>query len=159
MISRRDVLSYLAMAGVATRFAPADLFAQAQTAAQRFGKDKLIIRSMRPPDFETPVSLLDSFITPVDRFYLRNHMPIPQIDAANALGTLIADLQKQRAALGKVIAKAEAMHDDAVKQAELLTSAGADAMAAVRKCCDGIELSVSDESWPLPKYREMLFPV
>ena len=46
-----------------------------------------------------------------------------------------------------------------VKQAELLTSAGADAMAAVRKCCDAIELSVSDECWPLPKYREMLFPV
>ena len=33
---------------------------------------------------------------------------IPQIEAANALGTLIADLQKQRTALGKVIDKAEA---------------------------------------------------
>jgi DMSO/TMAO reductase YedYZ molybdopterin-dependent catalytic subunit len=70
------------MAGVATRLSPADLFAQAPAAAQRFGKDKLIIRSTRPPDFETPVTLLDSFITPVDRFYLRNHMAIPQIDVA-----------------------------------------------------------------------------
>jgi len=84
---------------------------------------------------------------------------IPQVEAANTLGALIADLQKQRAALGKVIGKAEDMHEDMVKQAELLTSAGADAMAAVRKCCDAIELSVSDECWPLPKYREMLFPV
>ncbi|MEO9035914.1 MAG: glutamine synthetase III [Gemmatimonadaceae bacterium] len=84
---------------------------------------------------------------------------IPQVEAANALGTLIATLQKERAALGKVIDKAEGMHDDPAKQAELLTSAGADAMSAVREACDAIELSVSDSVWPLPKYREMLFPV
>ncbi len=85
--------------------------------------------------------------------------PIPQVDAANAVGALIAELQKHRVTLGKVIDKAEGMHDDAVKQAELLTSAGADAMAKVRECCDALEVSVSDELWPLPKYREMLFPV
>ncbi|HVE33012.1 MAG TPA: glutamine synthetase III [Gemmatimonadaceae bacterium] len=84
---------------------------------------------------------------------------IPQISAANDLGALITDLQKHRTALGKVIDKAEAMHDDIVKQAELLTAAGADTMAEVRKCCDAIELAVSDDCWPLPKYREMLFPV
>lgn len=83
MISRRDLFSYLAMAGVAARFAPDELFAQAQTAAQRFGKEKLLIRSMRPPDFETPVALLDSFITPNDLFYVRSHMPVPQVDAAS----------------------------------------------------------------------------
>lgn len=82
MISRRDLIAQLAAAGAVARFFPEELFAQAQTAAQRFGKDKLIVRSMRPPDFETPVALLDSFITPIDRFYLRNHMAIPQIDAA-----------------------------------------------------------------------------
>lgn len=70
------------MAGVAARFSPAELFAQAATAAQRYGKEKLIIRSTRPPDFETPVALLDSFITPVEHFYVRSHLPIPQIDAA-----------------------------------------------------------------------------
>jgi len=32
-------------------------------------------------------------------------------------------------------------------------------MAAVRSACDTIEVSVDDELWPLPKYREMLFPV
>jgi glutamine synthetase len=84
---------------------------------------------------------------------------IPQVSAANELGALITDLQKHRAAMGKVIDKAEAMHDDIVKQAELLTAAGADTMADVRKCCDAIELAVSDDCWPLPKYREMLFPV
>jgi glutamine synthetase len=84
---------------------------------------------------------------------------IPQISAANDLGALITDLQNHRTALGKVIDKAEAMHDDIVKQAELLTAAGANTMAEVRKCCDAIELAVADDCWPLPKYREMLFPV
>jgi glutamine synthetase len=84
---------------------------------------------------------------------------IPQVTAANDLGALITDLQKHRTALGKVMDKAEAMHDDVVKQAELLTASGADTMAEVRKCCDAIELAVSDNCWPLPKYREMLFPV
>jgi glutamine synthetase len=58
-----------------------------------------------------------------------------------------------------VIDKAEGMHEDPVKQAELLTAAGADTMLEVRKCCDALESSVADECWPLPKYREMLFPV
>ena len=53
------------------------VFAQAQTSAQRFGKEKLIARSVRPPDFEAPVALLDSFITPVEHFYLRSHMTVP----------------------------------------------------------------------------------
>src|SRR5690242_10260284 len=37
---------------------------------------------------------------------------IPQVTAANELGSLIMDLQKHRAAMGKVIDKAESMHDD-----------------------------------------------
>jgi len=82
MISRRDVLSYLAAAGVAARFAPHGLLAQSRPAPQLYGKDKLIIRSIRPPDFETPVSLLNTFITPNDVFYVRSHIPIPQVDAA-----------------------------------------------------------------------------
>jgi sulfite oxidase len=82
MLSRRDLLAQLAMASAALKFAPAELFAQTQAAAQRYGKDKLIIRSLRPPDFETPVSLLDSFITPTEHFYVRSHMPVPTVDAA-----------------------------------------------------------------------------
>ena len=58
-----------------------------------------------------------------------------------------------------VIGKAEGMHDTLAKQAQLLTSAGADAMASVREMSDALELKVPDELWPLPKYREMLFPV
>ena len=84
MISRRDVLAQLAMAGMVARFAPSGvLFAQAPSAAQRYGKEKLLARSVRPPDFETPVALLDSYITPIEHFYVRSHLPVPaQLDAA-----------------------------------------------------------------------------
>jgi glutamine synthetase len=83
----------------------------------------------------------------------------PQVAQANKINRMIIELQKQRDALEKVIDKAESMHDDIEKQAKLLTSSGADTMAAVRSACDAIELSVPDSCWPLPKYREMLFPV
>jgi glutamine synthetase len=84
---------------------------------------------------------------------------IPQVAAANTVGAAITELQKYRTALGKAIDKAESMHDDLVAQAEHLTSVGADAMHDVRRCADVLEVSVSDDAWPLPKYREMLFPV
>jgi glutamine synthetase len=32
-------------------------------------------------------------------------------------------------------------------------------MAEVREASDALELSIADEHWPLPRYREMLFPV
>jgi len=32
-------------------------------------------------------------------------------------------------------------------------------MADVRASCDALEVLVADDTWPLPKYREMLFPV
>ena len=84
---------------------------------------------------------------------------IPQVEAANRIGRLIENLEKARAALGKVIDKAEGMHDELEKQAELLTHDGVDAAAAARSGADALELAIDDELWPLPKYREMLFPV
>ena len=84
---------------------------------------------------------------------------IPQLEPANRIGKLIQELQSARTTLGKVIEKAEGMHEQLEDQAELLTHEGADAMAAARAACDALELSVDDEIWPLPKYREMLFPV
>jgi glutamine synthetase len=51
------------------------------------------------------------------------------------------------------------MHDDLEKQAKLLTKDAADAMATARQASDALELAIADERWPLPKYRELLFPV
>jgi DMSO/TMAO reductase YedYZ molybdopterin-dependent catalytic subunit len=79
-MTRRELLalaSRLGAAGVALRLGsrlPA--FAQEAT-ADAWGKAKLIARSIRPPDYETPVALLDSFITPTEHFFVRSHMPVP----------------------------------------------------------------------------------
>lgn len=85
MPTRRDVLSAagrLGIAGAVAHVLPTDLlFAQAPR-VPTFGKEHLIKRSLRPPDYETPVRLLDSFITPNRDFYTRSHMSVPTPDAA-----------------------------------------------------------------------------
>jgi glutamine synthetase len=84
---------------------------------------------------------------------------VPQVEAANEIGALITSLRGKRDALAAAIEKAEGLHDDLPKQAKFLTSTGADAMLAARTASDEIELTISDDAWPLPKYREILFPV
>ena len=44
------------------------------------GKERLIVRSIRPEDLETPVSLLNAWITPNDLFYVRHHLYAPKVD-------------------------------------------------------------------------------
>jgi DMSO/TMAO reductase YedYZ molybdopterin-dependent catalytic subunit len=82
--TRRDLLALAARTsafGAIAHLAPASLLAQGAKVAP--GKEKLIVRSLRPPDYETPVALLDSWLTPVEHFYVRSHMPVPAgIDAA-----------------------------------------------------------------------------
>jgi DMSO/TMAO reductase YedYZ molybdopterin-dependent catalytic subunit len=48
------------------------------------GKEKLIVRSLRPEDLETPVGLLNTWITPNDLFYVRHHTNAARIDAQAA---------------------------------------------------------------------------
>ena len=83
----------------------------------------------------------------------------PLVDAANATTKLIGSLQQKRAELAQAIAKAEGMHDDLAAQGQFLTTTGCESMAEVRDAIDALELTVGDEFWPLPRYREMLFPV
>jgi DMSO/TMAO reductase YedYZ molybdopterin-dependent catalytic subunit len=48
-----------------------------------WGKARLTRLSARPPDYETPVALLNDFITPIEHFYVRSHLPVPAaLDAA-----------------------------------------------------------------------------
>lgn len=42
-------------------------------------KDRLIARSVRPQDLETPAGLLNSWITPNELFYVRSHLYTPSI--------------------------------------------------------------------------------
>jgi sulfite oxidase len=43
-------------------------------------KQGLIVHSPRPLDLETPPAMLDSWITPLSRFFVRSHFYIPQVD-------------------------------------------------------------------------------
>ena len=83
----------------------------------------------------------------------------PQAAAANQVIDLVEALQKARARFESLLQKADSLHDEPEKQAKLLTGDVSDAMLEVRRCADALEIVVADERWPLPKYREMLFPV
>ena len=85
--------------------------------------------------------------------------PAPQLQAANEAGVIVTGLQKSAAALVRAINKAESLHHDPEKQARFLTADGATAMEAVRAASDKLEINIGDGYWPLPRYREMLFPV
>jgi DMSO/TMAO reductase YedYZ molybdopterin-dependent catalytic subunit len=70
------------------------------------GKRPMILHNDRPEDLETPVRYFDSWITPVDAFFVRQHLPRPsKIDGATwrltvngmvskPLQLSLADLQK-----------------------------------------------------------------
>jgi len=40
----------------------------------------MIVRSTRPEDLETPRDGFADFITPIDRFFVRTHVPVPRVD-------------------------------------------------------------------------------
>src|ERR1039457_4211652 len=47
------------------------------------GKRPMILHNDRPEDLETPLRYFDSWLTPVDAFFVRQHLPRPAaIDAA-----------------------------------------------------------------------------
>jgi glutamine synthetase len=145
-------------------FNKAELESRYHVRLERYVKDMLI-------EMHTQKEIVDTYILPAAFTYSGSLVnaaahavtagitSVPQIAAANEIGAMIESLRANRDTLAKTIAEAEEMHDDLPKQARLLTSKGADAMAAVRDCADALELTVADELWPLPKYREMLFPV
>jgi glutamine synthetase len=131
---------------------------------ERYVKDMLI-------ELQTLKEMVDTMVLPA-AFEYANRLAdgaalakaagikkIPQIAAANDLGATITALQDARKDLEVVSDKANHMHDDPEGAAKLLTSRGADAMDRVRSLCDELELKIADELWPLPKYREILFPV
>jgi sulfite oxidase len=107
-MTRRELMALATRLGAAAAVAPmirtTTLLAQAP-AADPWGKDALTRLSARPPDYETPVALLDSFITPVENFYVRSHLPVPASldgrawkltvdgDVATPLSLSVADLR------------------------------------------------------------------
>ena len=80
----------------------------------------------------------------------------PQQEILNKISTLIGTLQTKRTALESAYHKAESMSSEEAK-AKAFAAEVATAMAELRGTCDDLEAIVSDDYWPLPKYREMLF--
>jgi len=79
-MTRRELIAAAAKLGLATGLGYVPRSSMAQAAV---GKDpRLISRSARPIDLETPVALLDSFLTPAQSFFVRSHMTVPQVDEA-----------------------------------------------------------------------------
>src|SRR5258708_17386705 len=50
--------------------------------ARAKGRDELIRMTERPPNYESIRSTFTTRITPVERFYLRNHFDLPTVDVA-----------------------------------------------------------------------------
>ncbi len=84
MNSRRDFLKKISSATLAAGLAPSALtwaFPQAQS-VEVPGEDGMILRSFRFVDLESPVEYFNSWLTPADHFFVRNHMHEPsELDA------------------------------------------------------------------------------
>jgi DMSO/TMAO reductase YedYZ molybdopterin-dependent catalytic subunit len=81
LLSRRSLLARLAtMAPFAAAGPLIPSWASRVLAQAPAGKERLIIRAARPQDLETPVGLLDTWITPNDRFFVRSHLYTPEVD-------------------------------------------------------------------------------
>src|SRR5258707_6554343 len=99
-LNRRQIFATLAAA------AAGRLGRGADDAAAIPGKRPMILHNDRPEDLETPLKYFDTWITPVDAFFVRQHLPRPAaIDPAayrlnltglvsKPLQVTIADLQK-----------------------------------------------------------------
>jgi len=145
-------------------FTEAELESRFHVRLERYIKDVLI-------EMGTMAEMLDTQILPACYGYLgalasgaakaktAGIKKIPQKAAAESVGAVVTSLQTKVAALHAAIHKAEGMHTDPAKCAAFLTSTGAGAMAGCRELSDKLELVVGDDYWPLPRYREMLFPV
>ncbi len=79
LLSRRDLLVGAGQAGAGlaiSQLLPESVFAQSTIK----GKEKLIVRSLRPEDLETPVGLLNTYLTPKELFYVRHHTYAPNVN-------------------------------------------------------------------------------
>src|SRR3954470_21367612 len=98
--NRRQIFAAMLAAAAARRV----IAAEEGTAIA--GKRPMILHNDRPEDLETPVRYFDSWITPIDAFFVRQHLPRPsKIDGAmwrltvngmvsKPLQLSLADLQK-----------------------------------------------------------------
>ncbi len=79
-MSRRGFGRLLAQAGILAGPA-SSLVAASQTGSQGGSVgDSRIVRSGNPQNLEADFAGLDSYITPIEKHYVRNHYPVPRVD-------------------------------------------------------------------------------
>ena len=78
--TRRSFLAHVCRLGGAAVFGAVGT--ERGTLAAQLSKDRLIIRSPRPEDLETPPHLLTAWITPNDLLYVRSHFYTPVVREA-----------------------------------------------------------------------------
>jgi sulfite oxidase len=94
MSSRRDFLKSLSVALMASAaLRPLRAWPAEEVAVT--GEDGMIVRSVRFLDLEAPPEFLDSWITPVPHFYVRNHMHEPSaLDPKSWRLTISGEVEK-----------------------------------------------------------------
>ncbi len=80
----------------------------------------------------------------------------PQTDMLNKISELIHSLSTKRSSLETAMSKAESLASEEAK-AKMFSLDISNVMTEIRELCDQLESVISDDYWPLPKYREMLF--
>src|SRR5437763_9039647 len=77
LTSRREALAALYAATAAARG-----FDKSEAVAIP-GKRSMIVHNDRPEDLESPVAYLNEWLTPVDAFFVRQHLPRPTVAEAD----------------------------------------------------------------------------
>lgn len=141
-------------------FSEAEINSRYHVRLERYLKNMMI-------EVETLRSMVDTQILPAAFSYF-GHLS-QSAAAAKAVGIqppmqgsiqlisgVLETVQKKRAELDQALEKAESKASEEEK-ARLFASDIARLMAEIRENTDQLEGSVSDDYWPMPKYREMLF--
>jgi DMSO/TMAO reductase YedYZ molybdopterin-dependent catalytic subunit len=89
-VSRR---AFVVQVGAAAALLGARLPAHAQAPTPVPGKEKLIVRSPRPINLETPLRELTADVTPTDLFFVRNNYDGPVIDPAAYVLTVDGEVE------------------------------------------------------------------
>jgi len=110
MSSRREFLRTISGAIIATGvIRPSSAWAEQDGSLSIVGKDGMIFRSSRFLDLESPTEYLNSFITPVPHFFVRNHMHEPStLDAQEWKLIIAGEVEKPYSLTLAELAKLEA---------------------------------------------------
>lgn len=76
LTTRREALAVLAATSAARALDTSDALVIP-------GKRSMIVHNDRPEDLESPVEYLNQWLTPVDSFFVRQHLPRPTVNEAN----------------------------------------------------------------------------